>query len=103
MPYTSLNDTQTQKSIIAGKEDAYIRTIANGCKAFGYPLYIRFGGEMNIHQFEWAAKITDFIGAWRHTVEIFRSQDASNVYWVRAPYCYDDSEGPYHWTDYILW
>jgi hypothetical protein len=84
MPIHNDADQQTMKDIIAGKEDAYIRRTADQCKAFGYTIYIKFGIEMNIHQQpgQWAANPSDFVGAWRHVVDVFRAQGVANVQWV---------------------
>jgi hypothetical protein len=99
----NINDQQTLKNIAAGTEDTYIRTVANECKAFGYPIYMRFGGEMNINQGmpgegTWASNPADFVAAWKHIVDIFRAQGVTNVIWVWNPN-YDES-GPHHFTEY---
>jgi hypothetical protein len=100
-PCMNTTDQWTMKNIIAGDNDTYITTIANECKAFGYPIYMRFGAEMNIQQSggsTWATNSADYIDAWQHVVDIFRAQGVINVYWVWNPNCLDI--GPNHWTDY---
>ena len=97
---------QTIKDISAGTYDTYIRTIANECKTFGYPLYLRFGAEMNINQGakgdagSWASNSTDFIAAWRQIVNIFRAQGATNVKWVWNPNYNENAGALHHWTEY---
>jgi hypothetical protein len=102
-PYKTYTDSQTLKNITAGLEDDYIRRIAGECKANGYPIFIRLGSEMNINQGgsyggTWASNPTDFINAWKHIVDIFRSEGVTNVQWVWNPNCVDI--GPHHWTEY---
>jgi hypothetical protein len=95
-------DQQTQKEIIAGKWDSYIRSIADECKAFGYPIYIRFGGEMNILQqpSQWAANPTDFVNTWKHVVDVFRAKGVTNVQWVWNPNWADDPDGTINFREY---
>lgn len=79
--------------INAGKYDAYIKTQALLAKAYGNPLMIRLGHEMNG---SWqtfcpcVAGQTDqqFIDFWHHTVDIYRANGASNVRWVWSPNVY---------------
>jgi hypothetical protein len=102
-PYHDLYDSQTLKNIISGQHDTWIRRIAGECKANGYPIFIRLGSEMNINQGgsyggTWASNPTDFINAWKHIVDIFRSEGVTNVQWVWNPNCVDI--GPHHWTEY---
>lgn len=92
LPYAMMdpNDSQTMKDIIAGTEDPYILGVAQECKAFGYPLFIRFGAEMNLNQghpepASWAEFPADFVEAWRRVVDLFRSQGVTNVKWVWNP------------------
>ena len=82
----STSDQQTIKNIIAGLSDSYIRTQANICKSFGYPIYMRFGAEFDLNQGGlWATNPTNFINCWKHVVDIFRAQGANNVIWVWNP------------------
>ncbi|MCX6653618.1 MAG: glycosyl hydrolase, partial [Candidatus Bathyarchaeota archaeon] len=102
IPATSTTDQQTLRDIIAGTEDTYIITAANQCKTFGYPIYMRLGGEMNLHQEAggWGLNPDDFVGAWKHIVDVFRARGVSNVIWVWNPNCSEIKGSPYHWTDY---
>jgi hypothetical protein len=97
-------DQQTVRDIAADGYDSYIRTVADECRAFGYPIYLRFGPEMNINQGgsgdigTWAANPTDFIQAWRRIYDLFHMEGASNVLFVWCPN-YSES-GQHHYTEY---
>lgn len=95
-------DHATQLAITAGTYDSYIITIANECKAFGYPIFIRFGSEMNINQQsnQWAYSPTDYINCWRHVITLFRAQDVPNVEFVWTVNWADDPEGSINFRDY---
>jgi hypothetical protein len=96
------DDTQTVQQIGDGIWDSYIIKIANQAKAFGYPIYLRFGPEMNINQGNghpsWAENATSFVLAHNKVFTLFKDQGANNVYFVWNPNC--DDIGPNHWTDY---
>ena len=75
------------KNITAGNHDAYIREWARDAKAFGDTLLVRFAHEVNNNYFPWSVNEFDnspttFINAWRHVVDIFREEGATNVKWV---------------------
>ncbi len=103
-----LSDNITVQQIANGTWDSYIIRLAGEAKAFGYPIFMRIGQEMNINQGvdDWAGvdtpsfadNNTAFIGAWQRIVNIFRNEGASNVYFVWNPNC--DDIGPNHWTAY---
>jgi len=72
-------------SIAAGRCDAYLRSFAAAVRAFGAPVVIGFGPEMNGNWYGWGAgrsKPPDFIAAWRHVVRTFRAAGADNVTWL---------------------
>lgn len=96
------DDNWTVMEIEAGAHDGYIRRIADQAKAFGYPIFMRIGSEMNINQGggrpSFGENASAFAGAWRRIVSVFRSEGAANVIFVWNPNCADI--GPNHWTDY---
>lgn len=72
-------------SIAAGGEDAYLRRFAAAVRAYGCPVILSFGHEMNGNWFPWGYQHTSpavFVAAWRRVVDIFASQGASNVIWL---------------------
>lgn len=72
-------------NIAAGMYDAYLTKFADDVAAFGHPVVISFGHEMNGYWYTWGygrTSPTDFIAAWRHIVTLFRQRGAGNVTWL---------------------
>jgi hypothetical protein len=72
-------------AIAAGKEDGYLETYANAVRAFGGPVVISFGHEMNGNWYSWGWTHTRpavFVRAWRRIVTVFRHAGADNVTWL---------------------
>jgi hypothetical protein len=80
-------DDVTIPSIVAGDSDTYLREYAIAVRNFKYPVIVSFAHEMNGNWYSWGVGHTspsDFVAAWRHVVDIFREEGASNVTWVWA-------------------
>lgn len=74
-------------SIADGDSDAYLRSFADAVAAFGHPVILSFGHEMNGSWYSWGnghASPAEFVAAWRHLVRVFRTQGADNVTWLWA-------------------
>jgi len=72
-------------SITSGRSDAYLRSFAAAVRAFGAPVIIGFGPEMNGNWYGWGAGRStpaSFVAAWRHVVATFRAAGAANVTWL---------------------
>jgi beta-mannanase len=82
----SMNLTQ----IAGGADDAKYRQFAREAKAWGKPVLVRWGWEMNGNGYAWAGSTNGanmdsgpkYVNAWRHVVDIFRAEGASNVKFV---------------------
>jgi glycosyl hydrolase family 26 len=75
----------TLASIAAGGSDAYLRSFAGAVVAFGHPVILSFGHEMNGTWYSWGEGHTSpatFVAAWRHVVRVFRAAGAANVTWL---------------------
>ena len=75
----------TLASVAAGGSDAYLRSYADAVVAFGHPVILSFGHEMNGSWYSWGAGHTSpatFVAAWRHVVRVFRAAGAANVTWL---------------------
>ena len=75
----------TLTSIAAGGSDAYLRSYAAAVVAFGHPVILSFGHEMNGTWYSWGyghASPAMFVAAWRHVVRVFRAAGAANVTWL---------------------
>jgi hypothetical protein len=69
-------------SVAAGGSDAYLRSYADAVAAFGHPVIVSFGHEMNGTWYSWGyghASPATFVAAWRHVVRVFRAAGAANV------------------------
>jgi hypothetical protein len=86
-----LNDPRFSLAKIAGGAwDKYIRQYAAEVKAWGHPLFLRFASEMNGGWVPWSESHSgnsagQFVQAWRHVHNIFKSVGATNVTWVWCP------------------
>jgi hypothetical protein len=71
--------------IAAGWYDKYLISYARAVRAYGGPVILSFGHEMNGFWYPWGHRHTspaDFVAAWRHIVTVFRLLRASNVTWL---------------------
>jgi mannan endo-1,4-beta-mannosidase len=72
-------------AIVAGQYDAYLRAYARQVRAFGHRVIIGFAHEMNGKWYSWGWTHVPpylWVRAWRHVVDVFRSQGARNVIWL---------------------
>ena len=74
----------TYNTILGGLHDPYIRQFAQDAKAYGGRVLLRFAHEMDGDWFPWGIGRFDntkanFILAWRHVHDIFKSVGAGNV------------------------
>jgi hypothetical protein len=76
------------RAIADGRYDAYIRSSAAAAAAWGHPILLRFGQEMNGGWYPWGKEhsASAYKLAWRHIVNVFRMLGANNVRWVWSPY-----------------
>jgi hypothetical protein len=73
------------QAIASGRYDSYIRAYAIQVRAFGHPVVVGFGHEMNGSWYPWGYHhVTPvvWIAAWRHIVNVFRREGAGNVTWL---------------------
>jgi hypothetical protein len=108
---TSQPDFQL-RDISNGAHDAYLHAWARGAKAWGKPFFIRLDAEMNGWWRPWSEQVNgnsagDFAPAWRHVVDIFRAEGATNVTWVWCPNVQGPSSTPlprlYPGNSYVDW
>jgi hypothetical protein len=97
-------------AIAAGDSDELLRTRAADCRAFGAPLFLRWGAEFNGAWNIAYGKQRQFVAAWRHIVRTFRSEGATNVRFVWCPFASDvrrasddDWRGYYPGDAYVDW
>jgi hypothetical protein len=76
--------------IVNGSQDSLISARAKAVAAYGKPLFLRWGAEMNGNWFAWSGSVVGddpsvFVAAWRHIHDIFAAVGVHNVAWVWAP------------------
>jgi mannan endo-1,4-beta-mannosidase len=86
VPLVQIDPTDASIPAIAtGSYDGYLRSFATRVRAFGSPVVIGFGHEMNATWYSWGYRhvpAPTFVAAWRHIVSVFRQQGADNVTWL---------------------
>jgi hypothetical protein len=97
-------------AIAAGQQDAFLQSYAESVKAFGHPVIISFGHEMNGTWYPWGWTNTQpaaFVQAWQHIVDVFRQVGADNVTWLWTINAVSSYEGPIadYWpgASYVTW
>lgn len=111
-PYSLVN-------INSGELDRDLEAWAQAAKKFGQPLMVEFGTETNGDWFPWSGLCNGggkvgprrFRRAYRHIVQIFRTQHVNNVTWVFHVDAYDSPNVPWNriseyypgdeWVDWI--
>lgn len=98
-PQTSSEERISLAKIAGGYYDGYLKDAARTAAAWGKPLMIRFGQEMNGSWYPWSPAhgnpARSFVRAWRHIVNVFRREGAHNVKWVWTPYVLTDGDLPF--------
>jgi mannan endo-1,4-beta-mannosidase len=85
--------TASMAAIAAGKYDAYLDQFADAVVDYGHPVIIGFAHEPDGDWYPWGApNVTPatWTAAWKHVVDVFRSQGADNVTWLWTV----NSQGP---------
>ena len=76
--------------ITAGDFDPYLRQWGTALAAWGHPVMLRFGHEMNGNWYPWAEAVNgnasgDYTAAWRHVHDVVAATGAANITWVWSP------------------
>jgi mannan endo-1,4-beta-mannosidase len=86
IPYVQIDPSLASvPAIAAGDYDIYLTNYADTVRAFGHPVVLGFGHEMNAKGYSWGygnLPPSTFIAAWRHIVSLFHAQGADNVTWL---------------------
>ena len=100
-------------AIASGAADDVIRSAARGMRGISAPVLVELGWEMNGNwDYPWQGVSNGgaergaraYVAAWRHIVDLFRAEGATNVRWVFAPVAGNPvagrGAGPSHWNWY---
>jgi mannan endo-1,4-beta-mannosidase len=99
-------------SITRGDHDAFLIAWARAARLWGHPFFLNLDSEMNGWWWPWSEQTNgngagDFQLAWRHVVDIFRQEGATNVTWVWCPNIVESLSTPltelYPGDDYVDW
>ncbi len=85
---------QPVSDIAAGTYDGILRRFADGVRRTPGLVYVRPFPEMNGDWEPWNGQPATFVKAWRHMVEVFRTEGANNVRWVWSPNITDQPRTP---------
>ncbi|MGM0947084.1 MAG: glycoside hydrolase family 26 protein [Bacteroidota bacterium] len=101
-------DKNGLKDVSEGLYDTYLIRWAQEARDANTTILLRLGHEMNDpYRYPWGPQnnqANDFIAAWRHVVDLFRLEGASNVLWVWTPHlAYGYFEDYYPGKDYVDW
>jgi hypothetical protein len=94
IPLVSWEGRRDLKAVAAGRYDGLLHERARACRAFGAPLYIRWGAEFNGEWNPCYGQPSEFAAAWRHVVRTFRAAGSTNVGWVWCPYATHGARRP---------
>jgi mannan endo-1,4-beta-mannosidase len=85
IPLVQINPYVNLAAIARGQYDSYLSSYAEAVRAYGHPVILSIGHEMNGYWYPWGYLHTSpavFVAAWRHVVNVFRSLGARNVTWM---------------------
>ena len=86
VPLVQMDPTGVSVHAIAtGRYDGYLSAYAEAVRAYGHPVILSFGHEMNGSWSSWGYRHTSpaaFVAAWRHIVTLFRELETGNVTWL---------------------
>jgi mannan endo-1,4-beta-mannosidase len=98
IPLVQIDPTDASiAGIAAGDYDDYLRTYADAVADYRHPVVIGFGQEMNAGWYPWGnghVAPGTFVAAWKHIVQIFRSEGADNVQWLWTIQADEPGTGP---------
>jgi mannan endo-1,4-beta-mannosidase len=113
VPLVQIQPTGASLGAIAfGRYDSYLNSFADAVRAYGGPVIVSFGHEMNGTWYSWAyghSSPAAFVLAWRHIVTLFRDAGADNVTWLWTVNIIDTQAGiqaPGPWwpgNSYVTW
>lgn len=72
----------SNRAIAAGRQDAYIRSVAREVREHRRTVVIRYAHEMTGEWYPWHHSPSDYKAAWRHIRRVFADEGATNVVWV---------------------
>jgi len=90
MRNTDERDKGGLADVAKGLYDPYIKQWAIDAKKMHRPIFLRLGHEMNDpYRYPWGPQnntAKDFVAAWQHVHQLFKTVGANNIIWVWSPH-----------------
>jgi beta-mannanase len=105
IPLITIGNGASTTEIAQGRHDVYLRQLAEGVRALGKPVFIRYGHRMDDPANRgWVGSPERYLAAWRHVREIFAGLPASFV-WAptAAAFASDSADRFYPGDDQVDW
>lgn len=108
LPPVADRDAGGLAAVARGDYDFYLKRWARDAAAYGGPLFVRLGHEMNdAYRYPWGPhnnQPEDYVAMYRHVVQLFRQAGADNVLWVWSPHiAYEGFDAYYPGDDVVDW
>jgi cellulose synthase (UDP-forming) len=101
------HDRRVFHAIIQGRFDWYVAAYARHLRDYHRPIFLRFGHEPDNPGYPWSYKggntPQEYIAGWRHVVELFRREGASNVKFVWNPWHPEEVQRYFPGAPYVDW
>ncbi len=101
------HDRRIFHAIIQGRLDGYICAYARRLRDFHKPILLRFAHEPENPGYPWSAaggnSAEEYVAGWRHVVDLFRKEGASNVMFVWNPWHPEQALRYFPGGTYIDW
>jgi cellulose synthase (UDP-forming) len=95
------------RAIAQGRCDSYIAAYARRLRACQMPVFLRFAHEPDNPGYPWSATggstPDEYVAGWRHVVEVFRREGASNVSFVWNPWHPEGVRAYFPGASYVDW
>ena len=105
IPLLTIGNGASTTEIAQGRHDVYLRQLAEGVRALGKPVFIRYAHRMDDPANRgWVGSPQSYLAAWRHVREIFAGLPASFV-WAptAAAFASDSADRFYPGDDQVDW
>jgi beta-mannanase len=105
IPLLTIGNGASTTEVAQGRHDVYLRQLAEGVRALGKPVFIRYAHRMDDPANRgWVDSPQSYIAAWRHVREIFAGLPASFV-WAptAAAFASDSADRFYPGDDQVDW
>ncbi|GEM_PF-6782244 len=101
------HDRRVFHAIIQGRFDWYVAAYARRLRRYDRPIFLRYAHEPDNPGYPWSFTggntPQEYVAGWRHVVELFRREGASNVKFVWNPWHPEEVSRYFPGTSYVDW